>query len=89
MGWQTAYHLALNGARVYIASRSKERVDQAIYEMGVAAKGMKLDLRFLQLDLQDLRAVKASATQFTQLETRLDILINNTGVCILLNGQLC
>ena len=41
---------------------------------------MQLDLRFLQLDLQNLKSVKAAAAAFKQKEQRLDILINNAGV---------
>lgn len=82
IGYQTALQLALRNARVYIASRSKERVDKAISEMeqssGVGFR--KLDVRFMQLDLQDLRSVKASARTFCEQESRLDILINNAGV---------
>jgi len=44
---------------------------------------MQLDLRFMQLDLQNLKAVKAAAAAFKQKEQRLDILINNAGVCII------
>jgi NAD(P)-dependent dehydrogenase (short-subunit alcohol dehydrogenase family) len=39
-----------------------------------------LDVRFLKLDLQDLQSVKATATEFLQKESQLDILINNAGV---------
>lgn len=41
---------------------------------------MQLDLRFLQLDLQNLKSVKAAAAAFKQKEQRLDVLINNAGV---------
>lgn len=41
---------------------------------------MQLDLRFLQLDLQNLKSVKAAAAAFKQREKRLDVLINNAGV---------
>jgi len=47
------------------------------------AGSMQLDLRFMQLDLQNLKAVKAAAAAFKQKEQRLDILINNAGVCII------
>lgn len=50
--------------------------------MNQAAVGTRLDVRFLQLDLQDLRACKAAAQSFMQQEGRLDILINNAGVSV-------
>lgn len=80
IGYETANQLALHDARVYIASRSQERVSQAISQMSQAARGKTLDLHFLQIDLQDLKSVKAAAEHFMTLETRLDILINNAGV---------
>lgn len=42
---------------------------------------MQLDLRFLRLDLQNLGSVKAAAAAFKEREQRLDVLINNAGVC--------
>lgn len=80
IGYQTSLQLALRHARVYIAGRSEERVNKAIEEMQRTAGSMQLDLRFLQLDLQNLKSVKAAAAAFKQKEQRLDILINNAGV---------
>jgi len=80
IGYETALQLALHGARVYIGSRSRERVEKAISEMQQSSPNQRLDLRFFQLDLQDLRAVREAAHWFTQQEPRLDILINNAGI---------
>lgn len=55
-------------------------MSKAIEEMQTAAGTTKLDLHFLQIDLQNLSSVKAAATSFAQRESRLDILINNAGV---------
>jgi NAD(P)-dependent dehydrogenase (short-subunit alcohol dehydrogenase family) len=82
IGFETTKHLALHNARVYIASRSSERVEQAIRQMKESAAGKTLDLHFLKLDLEDLRSVKAAAESFAQRESRLDMLINNAGVRI-------
>ena len=81
IGYETAYHLALAGARVYISSRSQARVDEAIKAMGERA-GRQLDLRFLQVDLQDLRSVRKAAEGFGERDERLDVLINNAGVSL-------
>jgi NADP-dependent 3-hydroxy acid dehydrogenase YdfG len=81
IGYQTSLQLALRHARVYIAGRSEERVNKAIEEMQRTAGTIQLDLRFLQLNLQNLKAVKAAAVAFKEKEERLDILINNAGVC--------
>ncbi|KEY70834.1 hypothetical protein S7711_08533 [Stachybotrys chartarum IBT 7711] len=77
IGYETTKQLALRNARVYIASRSAPRVQEAIEKMKSEA-GKNLDLHFLQIDLQDLKSVKAAASNFP--EERLDILINNAGV---------
>ncbi|KAL6412454.1 Short-chain dehydrogenase/reductase SDR [Ilyonectria robusta] len=81
IGYETTNQLALHNARVYIASRSRDRVNQAIKRMSEDANGQSLDLHFLQLDLMDLKSVKAAAEHFKTQEPRLDILINNAGVC--------
>ncbi|KAH6880630.1 hypothetical protein B0T10DRAFT_609333 [Thelonectria olida] len=78
IGYETSLQLALRGARVYIASRSQERVSKAIAEMEKTSS--TLDLRFLKLDLQDLESVKATAAEFISKEPRLDLLINNAGI---------
>jgi NAD(P)-dependent dehydrogenase (short-subunit alcohol dehydrogenase family) len=78
IGYETTLQLAKRGARVFIASRSKDRVDQAIAAMN--KDGKKLDINFLKLDLQDLQSIKSTAEEFLSKETRLDILINNAGV---------
>jgi NAD(P)-dependent dehydrogenase (short-subunit alcohol dehydrogenase family) len=66
---------------VYIASRSSDRVQDAIERMNQSVgEGKKLDVRFLKLNLEDLSSVKAAARWFAAQEDRLDILINNAGV---------
>ncbi|OBS25132.1 hypothetical protein FPOA_05667 [Fusarium poae] len=78
IGYETTLQLALKGARVYIASRSSDRVNKAIAEMH--KNSPDLDLHFLKLDLQDLQSIKATAADFMSRENRLDILINNAGI---------
>jgi NAD(P)-dependent dehydrogenase (short-subunit alcohol dehydrogenase family) len=79
IGYETTKQLALKNARVYIAGRSETRVNEAIQKMS-AEVDKKLDLRFLHLDLQDLKSCKAAAKAFDAQEQRLDLLINNAGV---------
>ncbi|KAM5386659.1 hypothetical protein ACJZ2D_000622 [Fusarium nematophilum] len=78
VGYETSLQLAKRGARVYIASRSQDRVSKAIADM--KQDSGSLDLRFLKLDLQDLQSVKNAAAEFLAREPRLDILINNAGI---------
>lgn len=79
IGFETTRLLAEHGARVYIAGRSEARVNEAISRM--KSSKSSLDVRFLEFDLQDLESIKAATTEFMQKESRLDILINNAGVC--------
>ncbi|KAK1997959.1 NAD(P)-binding protein [Colletotrichum falcatum] len=69
------------GATVYIASRSKDKVEAAIKDITTksadAAKSGQL--KFLHLDLNDLTVVKAAAETFAKQESRLDVLWNNAG----------
>lgn len=78
IGYETTQQLARHGARVYIASRSLDRVTEAIKSMQKTQPS--LDLHFLKLDLQDLQSIKATAAEFMSREGRLDLLINNAGV---------
>ncbi|KAF7290301.1 NAD-binding protein [Mycena chlorophos] len=77
IGWETAKALLAHNAKVYVAARSKDRVTEANKTLE-AATGKRA--QFLQLDLADLASVKASAEDFLQRETRLDMLFNNGGV---------
>jgi NAD(P)-dependent dehydrogenase (short-subunit alcohol dehydrogenase family) len=79
IGYETVQQLALRNARVYIGGRSKERVEKAIHDMNTA-NSRTLDLRFLQLDLQDLSSIRGAVERLSGMEQRLDILINNAGV---------
>lgn len=71
--------MALRNAKVYIASRSEERIQKAIEELSSVAN-RQLNLHALQMDLLDLASVKAAAARFNSIEERLDLLINNAGV---------
>lgn len=48
--------------------------------MNQSARALKLDIHHLQIDLLDLKSVQSAAQTFIQLESRLDVLINNAGV---------
>ncbi len=86
-GYETAkaiYHL--NG-RVYIAGRSAKNAEEAIRKIKSSpaalhpnVKSGKGALIFLQLDLNDLSTIKASATEFLSKESRLDVIWHNAGV---------
>ncbi|RYO82324.1 hypothetical protein DL766_003119 [Monosporascus sp. MC13-8B] len=80
VGKELAHILYSKNAKVYVAARSKEKAIDAINEIKERAPQSKGQLVFLQLDLADLRTIKASAEEFLSQETRLHVLFNNAGV---------
>jgi NAD(P)-dependent dehydrogenase (short-subunit alcohol dehydrogenase family) len=69
-------------ARVYIATRSQKRTSEAIAEIQAAHPQSKGSLIFLELVLDDLTTIKATAETFLSRETRLDVIWNNAGVML-------
>lgn len=67
--------LLCHGAKVWMASRSKERAEQAIEKLKIATG--KDAVFFHHLDLNDLVSVKKSALEFLEKDERIDVLINN------------
>ncbi|KAJ9478024.1 putative oxidoreductase ENV9 [Pseudozyma hubeiensis] len=78
LGEASCLELARNGAKVYMASRTESKAQEAIQKIKQAVP--KADVQFLQLDLTDLAAVRKAAEDFLSRENRLDILLNNAGV---------
>jgi retinol dehydrogenase 12 len=67
--------LLSKGAKVYIASRSKEKSETVIEEL--KRETGKESLFHIQLDLSDLVSVKNAAEEFIKKETELHTLYNN------------
>jgi NAD(P)-dependent dehydrogenase (short-subunit alcohol dehydrogenase family) len=67
--------LLSKGAKVYIATRSKEKSEAAIEELKRVTK--KDSVFFLKLDLSDLVSVKTAAEEFIERESDLHTLYNN------------
>lgn len=81
LGLELIKMLYPTGATIYMASRSQERVQQAIDQVTMTREDEGGNrLHYLHLDLDDLTTVKKSAAQFAALETRLDVLWNNAGI---------
>ncbi|KAK4862402.1 hypothetical protein LT330_002535 [Penicillium expansum] len=78
LGFGTSIELAKHGARVYIASRSAAKFKDA--EQDILSEYPKADVRFLMLDLADLKTVREAAERFVQQESSLHLLVNNAGV---------
>jgi retinol dehydrogenase-12 len=78
IGLATARTLAARGARLHLACRTRQKGEAAVAAI-TAATGND-GVRFLQLDLADLAAVRAAAAEFLALGEPLHVLINNAGV---------
>jgi len=83
VGKETARELLARNAKIYIGARSAERAGAAIEDLKkITGKGDDR-IRFLKLDLTDLRSIKAAVDEFVSRESRLDVLMNNGGVMIM------
>ena len=78
IGLATATALAARGGTVTVAARSADKGAAAV--AAIAAQTGNEQVRFLQLDLSDLAAVRAAAVAFRATGEPLDVLINNAGV---------
>ncbi|KAM0748647.1 NAD(P)-binding protein [Meredithblackwellia eburnea MCA 4105] len=78
IGKGTCRGLLAKGCTVYMASRSKEKAELAIEELKTET-GVNT-IEFLKLDLNDLRTIPQTASDFLARENRLDILVNNAGI---------
>jgi NAD(P)-dependent dehydrogenase (short-subunit alcohol dehydrogenase family) len=77
LGYFTAEQLAGTGARVLLASRSRDRAKQAMRAIRSVHPGA--DLGFVQLDLSSVDSVRDAAAQL-RTEPRLDGLVLNAGM---------
>ena len=75
---ETARTLARMGATVVMACRNKQKA-QPILEEIMEQTGNK-NVFLMNLDLADLKSVRAFANEFKSKFDKLDILINNAGV---------
>ncbi|KAF4591864.1 short-chain dehydrogenase [Ophiocordyceps camponoti-floridani] len=81
IGHQTARHLALHGARVYLAARREEAAKTAIRRLAEEHPSIpRHNLIWLPLDLASQASVSRAARELRAKEKRLDILVNNAGV---------
>ncbi|KAJ7436787.1 NAD(P)-binding protein [Mycena galericulata] len=82
MGFQIVQQLANHGAKVYMASRSESAAKTAISRIEnenpeLSGKG---NVVFLHLDLSTIAGAQTAAKEFLQMESRVDILVNNAAL---------
>ncbi|KZS95276.1 NAD(P)-binding protein [Sistotremastrum niveocremeum HHB9708] len=79
IGYETCKALLAKNAKVYMASRSKQKAADAIAKLKAETGKEAI---FLELDLADFDSVRKSAADFQSKETQLHILFNNGGVMV-------
>ncbi|KAJ3533293.1 hypothetical protein NM208_g8049 [Fusarium decemcellulare] len=82
VGKELAQILFSLNAKVYLASRTESKVNEAIEYIRSTAPNSAGSLHFLSINLEDLNSVKQAAATFLEKESRLDGLWNNAGVML-------
>ncbi|KAG1869443.1 hypothetical protein DFJ58DRAFT_837739 [Suillus subalutaceus] len=77
IGKETARVLLTKNAKVYVACRDKTKGEDAIRDL---KESTGKEACFLQLNLANLRSIKASGEEFLRREPVLHVLFNNAGV---------
>ena len=78
IGYHTALELARKGASVVLACRNPAKAEDALKRLRTEVPGAKAELA--ELDLSDLKSVRAFGTSFSARGVALDLLINNAGI---------
>ena len=78
IGYETTLHLALHGAKVYLAARSPSKAADAILK--IKSQDSSTQVEYLPLDLASLESVRKAAEQLIQNEEKVDILVCNAAV---------
>ena len=81
LGYETMVQLAQHSPqRIYLCARNRAKFDDALARLTALVPAATSFVRYLELDLSSLAAVKAAAEEFLRQESRLDILFNNAGI---------
>ncbi|KAH7066471.1 putative carbonyl reductase [Paraphoma chrysanthemicola] len=82
IGKEAVVQFLRHNARVYVASRSKKKFQDLLNDLSVS-DNYQSSLRFLDLDLSDMKSCIYAANRFKELETRLDIVIANAALSVM------
>lgn len=82
VGKEVSNILHSKNAVVYIAARNQAKAQSAIDDIRSRNANSTGALKFLQLDLSDLRSCSSAAGRFLATESQLDALFNNAGVLL-------
>src|SRR5262245_55050569 len=78
IGHEVARQLAAKGFHVFVGARNAKAGRKAADE--IAKQGGKAT--FLEVDVADNESVTTAAREFSDIENRLDVLVNNAGIII-------
>lgn len=70
---------------MYVASRSRSKFEELVGYVESTDTTMAARVKFLELDLSDMRSCIRAARRFTELEERLDILIENAALSVVVS----
>ena len=76
IGLMIVQALAVNGAKVYITGRTKEKLDRVVESHGKDIAGQIIPLT---ADISDKNSIRSLYEEFSKKEQQLDILVNNAG----------
>ncbi|TFK40853.1 hypothetical protein BDQ12DRAFT_680150 [Crucibulum laeve] len=85
IGKETVKALLQHDAKIYMACRTRSKAEDAIRDL---MEQTGKEAHFLQLDLADLKSIKAAAEEFQSKEKELHVLFNNAGVMMAPTDQL-
>lgn len=82
LGEELAKILYQRNGKIYLAARSEAKVNEMMDRIRAAFPTSSGEMKFVPLILDDLTTIRASAADFLDQESRLDILFNNAGVMV-------
>lgn len=78
IGFEIITQLVQKGCLVYMCARNQEKASEAIQKIQNSVPLAKI--KYIKMDMQDLKSVQKGAKEFLELESHLDLLINNAGI---------
>lgn len=78
IGFETARQLGKNGFKVFISGRNEDRVNKSLEKLIYD----DIEADKLILDVSDLESIQNAASEFSKLNVKLDVLINNAAILL-------
>ena len=80
IGFAIALELARQGSTVYLACRTISKADEAVSQIESQVQASKGRVKSLTLDTSSLASVRAFASNWDTLHTKIDLLFHNAGI---------